>query len=237
VPPTPFARFLAGCGHANFPLTAASLPHRPHRRPVGPHRPTPAPADQAGTSGEAPRREIVNAILYIVRAGCAWRMLPKDFPPWQTVLWYFCRWRKDGTVDRIHNRLRDNVRDAAGRDPLASASVVDAQSVKGADTVGADSRGFDAAKKVNGRKRHIVVDTLGLLLIVMVTAANVQDRDGGRRLVERLRFVMPSVAHIWADGATSADWSPTQVRCCAALWRSWARGLASAGSRCCLDVG
>ncbi len=83
---------------------------------------------------------------------------------------------------------------------MPSAGVVDAQSVKGADTVGTDSRGFDAGKKVNGRKRHSVVDTLGLLLMVMVTAASVQDRDGGKRLLERLRFVMASVAHIWADG-------------------------------------
>jgi transposase len=100
----------------------------------------------------------------------------------------------------IHNSLRDKVRDAAGRDPMPSTGVVDAQSVKGADTVSKDSHGFDAAQKVNGRKWHIVTDTLGLLLIVMVTAAGVQDRDGGTRLLERLRFVMPSVVHIWADG-------------------------------------
>lgn len=153
-----------------------------------------------GRREKHPRRQIVNAILYVLRTGCAWRYLPKDFPPWETVFWYFCRWRKDGTVDRVHNALRDRVRDAAGRDPMASAGIVDSQSVKGADTVGKDSRGYDAGKRVNGRKRHIVTDTLGLLLIVMVTAASVQDRDGGKVVLERLRFVMPSVAHIWADG-------------------------------------
>jgi len=121
-------------------------------------------------------------------------------PPWQTVYWYFQRWHAEGAVDRLHDVLRDQLRDEAGRDPLASAAIVDAQSVKGADTVGVLSRGVDAGKKVNGRKRHIIVDTSGLLLLVMVTAASVQDRDGGARALERLRFVMPSVATVWADG-------------------------------------
>ena len=136
----------------------------------------------------------------MLRTGCAWRYLPTDFPPWQTVFWYFARWEQDGTTDRLHHALRDRVRDAAGRDPMASAGIIDAQSVKGADTVGKDSRGYDAGKKVNGRKRHIATDTLGLLLVVMVTAASVQDRDGGAAVLERLRFAMPSVALIWADG-------------------------------------
>ncbi|MGH3094683.1 MAG: transposase, partial [Streptosporangiales bacterium] len=110
------------------------------------------------------------------------------------------RWNADGTTDRIHDALRDATRDAAGRDPIASAGIVDAQSVKGADTVGADSRGFDAGKKVNGRKRHVVVDTLGLLVVVMVTAASLQDRDGGRRVLGRARMAMPSITLVWADG-------------------------------------
>jgi transposase len=155
-----------------------------------------AAAGHGWPSGE----EIVNAILYVVRTGCAWRLLPREFPPWQTVFWYFKRWRADGSLDRLHDALRDRLRDADGRDPMVSAAIVDAQSVKGADTVGSATRGFDAGKKVNGRKRHIVVDTLGLLLVVMVTAANVQDRDGGARVLEQLRFQMPSVAVVWADG-------------------------------------
>lgn len=145
-------------------------------------------------------RELVNAILYLVRTGCSWRQLPVNFPPWQTVYWYFQPWNADGSLDRLHNALRDQLRDGDDRDPMASAAIVDAQSVKGADTVGAGSRGYDAGKKVNGRKRHIVVDTTGLLLLVMVTAASVQDRDGGARALQRLRFVMPSVATVWADG-------------------------------------
>ena len=100
----------------------------------------------------------------------------------------------------MHDALRDQLRNADGRDPMASAAIVDAQSVKGADTVGRATRGYDGGKKVNGRKRHIVVDTLGLLLVVLVTAASVQDRDGGARVLDRLRFRMPSVAVIWADG-------------------------------------
>jgi transposase len=147
-----------------------------------------------------PRRRIVEAILYLTRTGCSWRQLPHDFPPWDTVYWYFKRWNADGSTDRIHDALRDAARDAAGRDPMASAGIVDAQSVHGADTVGRDSRGFDAGKKVNGRKRHVVVDTIGLLVVVLVTAASVQDRDGGRIVLTKARMAMPSIALVWADG-------------------------------------
>jgi transposase len=100
----------------------------------------------------------------------------------------------------VHDALRDQLRDADGRDPMTSAAIVDAQSVKGADTVGRATHGYDGGKKINGRKRHIVVDTLGLLLMMLVTATSVQDRDGGARVLDRLRFRMPSVAVIWADG-------------------------------------
>jgi transposase len=156
-----------------------------------------------GKDGPKPRheyRDIVDAIFYVVRTGCAWRHLPSDFPPWQTVFGYFTRWRREGVVARMHDRLRDEVRDQAGRDPMASAGIVDAQSVKGSHTVGASSRGFDAGKKVNGRKRHIVVDTLGLLIVVMVTTAAVQDRDGGRSVLQKAKMAMPSIAQVWADG-------------------------------------
>ena len=103
------------------------------------------------------RRRIVDAIQYVNRTGCAWRQLPHDFPPWQTVYWYFRMWNDAGMTDRIHDALRAAVRDRDGRDPMASAGIVDAQSIKGADTVGRNSRGYDAGKKTNGRKRHIVV--------------------------------------------------------------------------------
>jgi transposase len=146
------------------------------------------------------RRRIVEAIMYVNRTGCAWRQLPHDFPPWATVFWYFKRWREDGVTDRLHDALRDRVRDISARDPMASAGCIDAQSVKGADTVGAAVRGFDAGKKINGRKRHIVVDTMGLLLLVVITSAGVQDRDGARTLLERVKMAMPSLSLVWADG-------------------------------------
>lgn len=138
--------------------------------------------------------------MYLNRAGCSWRQLPHDFPPWDLVYSYFKRWNADGTTDRIHDALRDAVRDAGGRDPMASAGIVDAQSVKGSDTVGKDSRGYDAGKKINGRKRHIVTDTLGLLVVVLVTTAGLQDRDGGRLVLNRARMAMPSIVLVWADG-------------------------------------
>jgi transposase len=152
----------------------------------------------------------VDAILYLNRTGCAWRQLPHNFPPWATVFWYHKRWREDGVVDRLHDALRDRVRDASDRDPMASAGCVDAQSVKGADTVGAAVRGFDAGKKVNGRKRHVVVDTMGLLLLVVITSASVQDRDGARKLLDRLKMAMPSLSLLWADGGYAGkllDWA------------------------------
>lgn len=160
----------------------------------------------AGTKGGRPpkydRRRIVDAIMYLDRTGCSWRQLPHDFPPWETVYWYFQRWSADGTVDRVHDALRDAVRDEAERDPMASAGAVDSQSVKGATTVPAASRGYDAGKRVNGRKRHLVVDTMGLLVVVMVTAASVQDRDSGP-VLERAKMAMPSLVLVWADGGYS----------------------------------
>jgi len=116
------------------------------------------------------------------------------------VYWHFRRWQHDGTVDAIHEALPNRLRDKLGRDLAASAGIIDAQSVKGADTVASRTRGYDAGKKVNGRKRHIVTDTLGLLMLVTVTTASVQDRDGGRTILEQLRFVMPSIVTVFADG-------------------------------------
>ncbi len=143
---------------------------------------------------------MVNAILYVVRTGCSWRQLPHDFPPWQSVYRYFTDWRTEGTLDAVHDALRTQCRQADARAAEASAEVIDAQSVRGADTVAAASRGFDAGKKVNGRKRHIVVDTLGLLLMVMVSTASVQDRDGGARLLEALTPRQRRLRLVFADG-------------------------------------
>jgi transposase len=158
------------------------------------------PVKPGGRPAKHSRRRIVDAILYVNRTGCSWRQLPHDFAPWDTVYWYFKIWNEAGVTDRIHDALRAAVRDGNGRDPMASAGIVDAQSVKGADTVGTDSRGYDAGKKVNGRKRHIVTDTLGLLIVVLVTTAGLQDRDGARPVLARAKMAMPSIALVWADG-------------------------------------
>ncbi|MFD3565986.1 IS5 family transposase [Streptomyces sp. NPDC058667] len=115
-----------------------------------------------GRREKHPRRRIVDAIFYLVRTGCARRQLPKDFPPWPTVYWYFTWWHDDGAVERIHDALRDRVRTADGRDTEPTAALSDSQSVRSADTVPAATRGFDAGKKVKGRKQFVVTDTLGL---------------------------------------------------------------------------
>jgi transposase len=158
---------------------------------------------------------IVEAILYVTRTGCAWRYLPSEYPPWRTVYGYFARWRADGTLDRVHDALRDQVRAAAGRSSSPSAAVMDSQSVRAADTVARTSRGWDNAKKVNGRKRHIAVDTLGLLLAVAVTPASTQDRDGARPLAWRLRAAHREVRLAWADAGYTrklTDWATATLR-------------------------
>lgn len=160
------------------------------------------PADIPGRRGRPrvwPRRRIVEAILYLDRTGCAWRYLPSDFPPWPTVYGYFAAWRDDGTLARLHDTLRARVRAAAGRDPEPTAAVTGSQSVRAADTVPKATRGWDNAKKVNGRKRHIAVDSAGLLLAVVITAASVQDRDAARPLLWNLHRASRRVRLIWAD--------------------------------------
>jgi len=168
-----------------------------------------------GRHASRPRRGIVDAIMYLLRTGCSWRQLPKDFAPWPTVYFYFKRWRDDGSLDSLHDALRDQVRRAEGRDEQPTAAIIDAQSVKGAATVGASSRGYDAGKKINGRKRHLVVDTVGLLLLVIVTTASVQDRDGARPVLEAMGTTFPAVKLVWADGGYAGklvEWAKTAVR-------------------------
>lgn len=162
------------------------------------------PVASGGSQGGRPaihsRREIMNAIFYMNRAGGAWRLMPHDLPPWRTVYDYFETWAADGTWERTHDALREKVRVAEGKSPEPTASIIDAQSVQGSDTVSRPTRGYDAGKKVNGRKRHIAVDTLGMLLVVMVTGANIQDRDGGHQVIWRLRNFFRSIEVTWADG-------------------------------------
>lgn len=160
------------------------------------------------------RRDILDAILYVVRTGCAWRYLPVDFPPWQTVYGHFKQFNERGTTERILDELREQVRVAHGRDPQPTAGIIDSQSVKGADTVGADSRGYDAGKKINGRKRFIVTDTLGLLVVVCVMAASWQDRDGGKTALLSTYLATP-IRHVFADSGFAGrlvDWATARLR-------------------------
>ncbi|ROP28189.1 IS5 family transposase [Couchioplanes caeruleus] len=145
-------------------------------------------------------REIVNAILYVTRTGIAWEYLPHDFPPAKTVYDYYAKWEKDGTTQRIHDLLRRRLRQAHGRDGSPSAAVIDAQSVKTSCNVRESEQGIDAAKKIKGRKRHIVTDTLGLLLAVVVTAASVSDTAAGRGLLDEVAASHPTVRKVWVDG-------------------------------------
>jgi len=163
----------------------------------------PPPGNTAGRGGRPekhPRRVVLDAIFYLVRGGIAWAALPRDFPPHQTVYGLFGRWARQGMWQQIHDALRDLVRVHEGRDPLPTAAIIDSQSVRGADTVPGTTRGYDAGKKVNGRKRHIAVDTGGLLLAVVVTIAGIQDRDAAHRLLTQLRGRFSTVSLVWADG-------------------------------------
>lgn len=164
------------------------------------------PAKPGGRPRTANMRQVTNAILYLLRTGCQWRMLPHDFPPWQTVYGYFRKWKQTKLWQTINDLLRQEVRVAAGRDPEPSAAILDSQSVKTTEQGG--TRGYDAAKKINGRKRHILVDTLGLLLMVVVHAASLQDFDGAKLVLFKVRHSLPRLVLIWADQIYThvADW-------------------------------
>lgn len=163
----------------------------------------PPPGNTAGRGGRPekhPRRLVLDAVFYLVRGGIAWAALPREFPPYQTVYGIFGRWTRHWVWQQIHDALRDLVRVHEGRDPLPTAAIIDSQSVRGADTVPGTTRGYDAGKKINGRKRHIAVDTGGLLLAVVVTIAGIQDRDAAHRLLTALTGRFSTIRLVWADG-------------------------------------
>src|SRR5260221_1060867 len=154
-------------------------------------------------------RTVLNAIFYLLRTGCAWRYLPSEFPPWQTAYYHFRQFCRTGIWTHLWRALRDAERRRVGKDPDPSAAIIDAQSVKTVEESGG-IRGFDAHKWIKGRKRHLLVDTLGLPLSVYVSPADMHDTQGARRLLAGLKYFVPRLKKIWADaayrGQELADW-------------------------------
>jgi putative transposase len=143
-------------------------------------------------------REMLNAIFYVLRSGCPWRLLPRNFPPWKTVYHYFRAWRIDGTFERLNAILRERLRVRSGRDPHPSAGIVDSQSAK-TSGVGGEARGYDGGKKVRGRKRHLLVDTEGFVLKAKIHSAKIPDQDGIKLLLKAARDRLPRLSHLWVD--------------------------------------
>jgi putative transposase len=154
-------------------------------------------AKPGGRPRKWPMRAVLNAISYLLRGGCAWRMLPRCFPPWSTVQHYARQWRLDGTWERMHTVPREGERVRQGRAAQPTAAIIDSQSVKATSVGGA--RGYDGAKKLRGRKRHLLVETLGVVLQATVHAADLQDRAAAPQVLDPVPAAYPQVGHLWAD--------------------------------------
>jgi transposase len=178
----------------------------------------PVPAWLEGRGGQPEgycHRQMLDAVFYVTDNGIKWRSVPADFPAWDRVYAFFRRWRENGLVRELHDRLRGKVRTAEGRQVEPTAAIIDSQSVKGAASVPADSRGYDGGKKINGRRRHVITDSLGLLLMVLVTAADVTDRRAARMMLPRLRTRFRKVSLMWADGGYTGqlvDWAREKLQ-------------------------
>ncbi|MFF4796669.1 IS5 family transposase, partial [Streptomyces sp. NPDC001276] len=196
---------------------------RPERVPVYPSDMTdaewavvrdamPVPAWLVGRGGQPEgycHRVMLDAIRYVTDNGIKWRSMPADFPAWDRVYAFFRRWRKHGLVKEFHDRLRGRAREAEGRDQEPTAAVIDSQSVKGAASVPAATRGYDGGKKNNGRRRHVITNCLDLLLMVLMCAADVTDRQAARATLPPLRARFHKITLVWADGGyTGRPWSP-----------------------------
>lgn len=163
----------------------------------------PVPAWLEGRGGQPEgycHRQMLDAVFYVTDNGIKWRSMPCDFAAWGRVYAFFRRWRRHGLAKELHDRLRGKARVAEGRNPEPTAAVIDSQSVKGAASVPAASRGYDGGKKINGRRRHVITDSLGLLLMVLVCAADVTDRQAARGMLPLLRTRFPKISLVWADG-------------------------------------
>ena len=169
-------------------------------RVIAPHLPKPC---AMGRPREWPMREIINGIFYVMRAGCPWRLVPRDLPPWGTIYRWLAAWRDDGRFERINHALVMADRERVGRDPSPSAAIIDSQSVKTTEAGGL--RGYDAGKKVNGRKRHALVDTDGRGLLLEPHPASIQDRDGGAPLIRASRRIFPFIQRVFADSGYAGE--------------------------------
>lgn len=161
------------------------------------------PAGSTGRPRAWPMREIVNGIFYVMRAGCPWRLLPSDFPPWETIYRWFGRFRDDGCFETINHALVMADRERVGREASPSGAIIDSQSIKTTEAGG--PRGYDAGKKIKGRKRHALVDTDGRGLVLEPHPASIQDRDGGGPLLKASRRSFPFIAKVFADSGYAGD--------------------------------